>query len=69
MSHLAFLILLCCLEYNEDQKKSDEIREKIDALTYTFDCEGAEGNVVYLKDIDDGLGYGVSEVKVFTKGR
>ena len=69
MSYLAFLILLCSPEHIENKKKSDEIEEVIDALTYNFDCKGAEGDMVYLKDIDDGPGYGVSEVKVFTKGQ
>ena len=50
-------------------KNYDNVKENIDALTYTLDCKGAKGDMVYLEDTSGGHGYGVSEVKILTNGQ
>ena len=54
---------ISCSDYdNNEDKKKDQA-----AQTYTLNCNGAEGDMIYITDLSPGnLGHGISEVKVYT---
>ena len=68
---IIFIQICIIIAEMKTEKFPDDPEKDIEARTYTLDCDGAIGDMVYLTDTDYNLNHGHNfvEVKIYGSGK